>query len=63
MITTTHYPLQKIHINKTNHITLSTHHNLQKRIALIINDLSIKTHEITGNKSAIQENTYQNYPY
>ena len=38
---------------------LSTHHNRQKRIALIINDLSAKTHETTGNKPAKPANTYQ----
>ena len=57
------YVLHKIHINKTHHITLSTHHNQQKWIALIINDLSLRTHETIGNKPANPENTYQKYPY
>ena len=48
MTITTHHPPEKIHINKTYHITLSTHYNLQKRMALIINDLSAKTGS-TGN--------------
>jgi hypothetical protein len=57
------YVLYTIHINETNHITLSSHHNRQKRMPLIINDLSAKTHEIIGNKPAKPSNTYQKYPY
>ena len=36
-------------------------HNLQNWIVLIINDLSNKTHETSGNKPAILENTKLRY--
>jgi hypothetical protein len=38
---------------QTNKPHWQMHANLQKRIPLIINYLSIKTHETTGNKPAI----------
>ena len=57
------YALYTIHINNSHHITRSAHHNQQKLKALIINDLSAKTHETTGNKPATPEITYQKYPY